>query len=75
MILTSSSFSICSSVDGAGAGVDDGAGVVVAGAGGIGTGAARAGVFEGPSVPATLAGTDVPGLGGSDGCSGDPATG
>lgn len=75
MILTSSSFSICSSVGGAGAGVDDDAGVVGAGACGIGTETATAREFEGPSVPTTLAGTAVPGLGGSEGCSGDPATG
>lgn len=74
MILTSSSFSICSSVGGVGTGIDEGAGVV-AGTGGIGTGVATAGAFEGPSIPGTLDGTDVPGLGGSEGCSVDPATG
>lgn len=61
---------------GATAGVDDGAaGVVVAGTRGIGAVTVTAGIFEGPSVPGILAGTIVPGLGGSEGCSGDPATG
>lgn len=56
-----------------GAGADEGAVVVVAGAGGAGAGAA--GKFKGPSVPGSLAGTDVPGLGGNEGCIEDPATG
>lgn len=67
-LLTSSSFNICSSGGGAGAGAS--AGVVAAGAGG---GATTAGALEGPSVPGNFAGTLVPGLGGSEGCSGDPA--
>lgn len=34
-----------------------------------------AGTTDGPSVPGALAGTDVPGLGGSEGCIRDPEAG
>jgi hypothetical protein len=60
-------------VGGAGAGVNDSAGIVAAGTGRAA--AAAAGAIEGPSVPGPLAGTDVPGLGGSEGCIGDPVIG